>query len=154
MIPKKSTTELPTSAGRRGNAGSARRASGRLAAILCSVVAIAMVTGCAAELKRAPTPLDSSRVLQERPLLRLREQVQVSPESGYARTVPAPSEWRYAGTTPQGDVYRPIGRVFTIEGANAHEAYLVVAGGELVGFFLPGEGAFAPLTARVRLFID
>jgi hypothetical protein len=51
------------------------------------------------------------------------------------------------GRTSEGDVYKPVGRVFTVEGAHIHEAYLVLVGNRLVGFYLPVERAFAPAPA-------
>jgi len=33
-----------------------------------------------------------------------------------------------------------------VEGAHVHEAYLVVAGDRLVGFYLPVEKAYSPAT--------
>ncbi|WP_254700423.1 hypothetical protein [Trinickia violacea] len=69
--------------------------------------------------------------------------------SGYERRIAAQSRWRSAGTLPQGQVLRPVGTVFTIEGRQVHEAWLVVAGEELVGFYLPGESHFSPLDKPV-----
>ena len=43
------------------------------------------------------------------------------------------------------DVVILLGTVFTIEGANMHEAYLVLREGRVVGFYLPGERAFSAL---------
>ena len=40
---------------------------------------------------------------------------------------------------------------FTVEGANVHEAYLVLSGNVLVGFFLPVEGAFVDAKPTVVL---
>jgi hypothetical protein len=41
--------------------------------------------------------------------------------------------------------------VFTIEGANTHEANLVVRDNRIVGFYLPAERAFAPLEPATRI---
>jgi len=109
--------------------------------------------GCAAELARAPvafTPVASG----EPRTLRVRETVSVTPSTGYTRVIKAGSTWRLAGSLPQGEVYRPVGDVFTVEGAHVHEAYLVVARGKVVGFYLSGEGAFAPLPDGVLLPTD
>jgi hypothetical protein len=48
-------------------------------------------------------------------------------------------------------VYRPIGIAFAIEGKQVHEAYLVVSGSTLRGFYLPGESAYSPLAAEIQL---
>jgi hypothetical protein len=83
--------------------------------------------------------------------VRLARTVAVTPITGYTKSVKAGSMWQRVGVVPQGVVYRPVGDVFAIEGANMHEAYLVVAEGDLVGFYLPGEAAFSPLPERVPL---
>ena len=59
--------------------------------------------------------------------------------------------WRYIGRIPNGSVYQAAQGVFTVEGANIHEAYLVVQGRRLVGFYLPVEQAFSPLKEEVEL---
>lgn len=71
--------------------------------------------------------------------------------TGYIRDVPARSQWRAAGSLPQGVVYRPLNTVFAIEGRHVHEAWLVVQAGALQGFYLPAEGNFSPLTPPASL---
>jgi hypothetical protein len=53
--------------------------------------------------------------------------------------------WRPVGEVQQGLVLQPVDTVFTIEGRQVHEAYLVVRENMLVGFFLPGESHFSAL---------
>lgn len=77
--------------------------------------------------------------------------VTLSLGTGYQRNIITGSRWERVGTVPQGDVYRPVGTVFTIEGANMHEAFLVVRDSKVVGFYLPGEGAFSTLDPPVML---
>lgn len=76
---------------------------------------------------------------------------EISLDSGYLRQLALGSRWTQVGTLSQGHVYRIVGGAFTVEGANVHEAWLVIAGGELVGFYLPVEKAFVHLSARARL---
>lgn len=72
----------------------------------------------------------------------------------YKHTLAKDSRWKKVGTVPQGDVYRPVGTVFTIEDSNMHEAYLVLTNTHaLVGFYLPGELSLSKLSAPVQLFI-
>ncbi len=109
------------------------------------------VVGCASELDRSPisyTPLPQAA---EPTTLRILGTVTLTPISGYSETLKAGSAWQRVGATPQGEVYRPSGDVFSVGGANRHEAYLVVSGPKIVGFYLPGEGAFAPLAQSVPL---
>nr|WP_265922567.1 hypothetical protein [Cupriavidus nantongensis] len=72
-------------------------------------------------------------------------------DTGYSRTLPDKSVWSKAGRVPQGDVYRPVGTIFTIEGRQVHEAYLIIHNQTLVGFYLPGEQNYSPLSAAVPL---
>jgi hypothetical protein len=46
------------------------------------------------------------------------------------------------GHIQQGDVYRPRDTVFSVEGTNVHEAYLVLSGEKLVGYYLPAEHSY------------
>jgi hypothetical protein len=57
------------------------------------------------------------------------------------------------GSIAQGQVFRSVDSVLTIEGRQVHEAYLVISGGALLGFYLPGESNYAALEAPVPLFI-
>lgn len=72
-------------------------------------------------------------------------------DTGYSRTLAAKSVWKSVGHVPQGAVYRPVGTIFTIEGRQVHEAYLVLKDKKLVGFYLPGEQSYSPLSAAVPL---
>lgn len=74
--------------------------------------------------------------------------------TGYGRTLKAGSAWRQVGAVPQGEVYRPVGDVFTLEGSNIHEAYLVLRADTLVGFYLPAEQGFSPLQSPVSLHFN
>jgi len=117
--------------------------------LLGALLLAATLGGCAAEVQRASTSFEPPQSGQQQRQLRVRDAVTVTLGTGYSRSISG--NWGYAGSTPQGEVYRPVDRVFTIEGANTHEAYLVMNSGKLVGFYLPGEGAFAPLPAPVPL---
>ena len=75
-------------------------------------------------------------------------------DSGYERTIKAGTEFVPAGTVKQGMVLKPTNTIFTIEGAHMHEAYPVVDNGRIVGFYLPVERAFSPLSQPVNLSIQ
>jgi hypothetical protein len=72
-------------------------------------------------------------------------------DTGYSRTLADKSVWSRIGRMPQGDIYRPVGTIFTIEGRQVHEAYLVIRDKTLVGFYLPGEQNYSPLSTAVPL---
>jgi hypothetical protein len=109
---------------------------------VATLTAVALVA-CAPEVSRHSTsftpltdpPAETIEVLQD-------QKVSVGP--GYDRVIGRGTPWTRIGRCADGDVYRPVGRVFTVEGAHIHEAYLVLAGDRLVGFYLPVERAFAP----------
>lgn len=120
-------------------------ASGRA---VCAIGLAAMLAACAAPVRvtpaalaMLPSPVADIVIGRDLPILL---------STGYTRTLPAGTRWRAVGSVPQGTVYRPLDTVFVIEGRNFHEAYLVVRGDELHGFYLPGERNFSPLSP-VRL---
>ena len=85
--------------------------------------------------------------------IRLQSPLAIRLSSGYVRTLPANSVWRQAGRVAHGEVYRPVDSVLTIEGRQVHEAYLVVSGTMLMGFYLPGESNYSPLLPAVPLHL-
>lgn len=99
----------------------------------------------------APTQLQQSAEPMRAPDVQLPAAVVIQLSTGYTRTLPAQSRWRLSGRLPQGDVYRPVDTVFSIEGRQVHEAYLVVQQDKLVGFYLPGESRFSPLEPPINL---
>lgn len=74
--------------------------------------------------------------------------------SNYERAIEKDSTWIKVGSVTQGDVYRRAGDVFTVEGRNVHEAYLVVANNTLIGFYLPYEKAFVKSLQSPIIFRD
>lgn len=77
--------------------------------------------------------------------------VELQLNTGYQRSLKQGSRWLNVGRVPQGDVYKPYMDVFTVEGAHIHEAYLVVDGSQLVGFYLPAERSYSHLGHKVPL---
>ena len=73
---------------------------------------------------------------------------------GYARTLFKGTRWDLIGTIPEGGVYKPKDQVLTVECSHVHEAYLVVSGGALIGFYLPVEKGFVPISPTIKLPID
>jgi len=130
--------------------GRRKEACVRIAACAFVCVAIGVIAGCATAVVSepvayAPWPASPVRVAT------LASAVHVPLATGYARELAAGSRWRRVGRVPQGDVYRPVDTVFTIEGRQVHEAYLVVSGRSLVGFYLPGEARYSALPAPVTI---
>ena len=82
---------------------------------------------------------------------RLMQAAEVALTTGYSTTLRANTTWQLVGTLTQGEVYRTRDQVVTLEGAHIHEAYIVVDQGVLVGFYLPVERTFSPVTPGKRL---
>lgn len=115
----------------------------------CAIVALAAFMGaCASEVHRhpvemAPASPDSGTRYRSTAALEFRL------ATGYTRTIPANTDFAAIGRVASGLVLKPTQTVLTIEGAHVHEAYAVFADGHLVGFYLPVERAYSPLTTPV-----
>lgn len=123
-----------------------RRTGG--AAVLC--VAAILAAGCASEVRRQPVELAIGQPEQGRRFVTTLT-VEARPESGYPRTIGAGTEFVVVGRVVQGLVLKPTQTVLTIEGAHMHEAYAVHRDGQLVGFYLPVERAYAALPLPVSM---
>ncbi len=110
----------------------------RSARMLLIVASLIVTLGCARDLRREPTEMTALDASEIR-VIRVAEAVTVSLDSGYSRSIAAGSQWRSVGQISMGTVFKPVGQVFSIEGAHVHEAYLVLQGNNLVAFYLPGE---------------
>lgn len=120
---------------------------GRRAA--CTLMVAVLLAACAARVPVAPatlTPLAAAA-----PDIVVAAKVPIHLTTGYERVLASGSRWRAVGSLPQGTVYRPIGTVFAIEGRDVHEAYLVVRGDSLQGFFLPAEDRYSALPSPVAI---
>lgn len=110
-----------------------------------------VLTGCAAAIDQSGprdvvklSATENQRIIFER-----NENILL--ESGYERTIRQGTTWHLVGRISEGDVFRPVDTVFTIEGRDNHEAYLVLRGSELQGFYLPTEETFSPMTIKIKL---
>lgn len=118
---------------------------------LCAAVAV-LASACATSVVTTPTAFVAAAATNDIVLTR---QVEVRLPTSYTRVLAEGSRWRKVGTVPQGQVFRAVDTVFTIEGRHVHEAYLVIAQPSLmlVGFYLPGESTFSTLSAPVPLTV-
>jgi hypothetical protein len=82
---------------------------------------------------------------------RLTEPVKVSIGTGFATRLNGGTVWREVGRVDAGTVFTTRDQIVTVEASNIHEARLVVAGGALVGFFLPVEKTFVSVVPSVPL---
>lgn len=116
-----------------------------------SIVAVVSMAACAPMIPASPAHLALSQPSTVTNRIQFQSEVSIKLDTGYTRTLRDKSIWSRIGQVPQGDVYRPVGTVFTIEGRQVHEAYLVVKDRQLVGFYLPGEDQYSPLSTAVPL---
>ncbi len=120
------------------------------------IVALSVLgfAACAPEVVRRPTQLTPTA---EGPggTIEILEDASITVGPGYQRVIRRGSVWTRIGRSGEGEVYKPVDRVFTVEGAQVHEAYLVLEGNRVVGFYLPVERAFsaAPAGSDTRLSI-
>jgi hypothetical protein len=84
----------------------------------------------------------------------LAEDVKVTLDTGYSRKLKAGTRWQCIGEIEQGEVYHTDDQILTVEGSNIYEASIVVANGQLVGFYLPANRTFSPLASKKLLPID
>jgi len=120
---------------------------------LLAVMACFALSSCAPMVTTAPAKIDLPAQSQAARQIRVLKAAQVTLDTGYQREIALNSIWRYAGNVPQGQVFRPVQTIFTIEGRQVHEAYLVISDATLVGFYLPGESNYSALSTHVALTI-
>lgn len=104
-----------------------------------------LVSGCATVAKQQVVlqPAQSSETVLTK------HAIAINLDTGADRKIKADSKWTYIGKINKGKVYKPVDDVFSIEGTQQYEAYLVISGGKIVGFYLPASSNFSPLTQQV-----
>ncbi len=118
------------------------------------LVIVLLVAGCAfdvVQLKQQPavfTPATDS------PSFVLAKQTEVRLGTGFPTLLKAHSTWSQVGAIDQGKVYATKDQVVKVEASNIHEARIVVANQSLVGFYLPVEKTFCPLSKPIPLVIE
>lgn len=80
--------------------------------------------------------------------------VDIKLSTGYSRTLRQGTVWLNVGSVAGGDVYQPRDTVFSVEGTNVHEAYLVLSDGRLVGYYLPAENSFVAQTPAIPISLQ
>jgi hypothetical protein len=117
----------------------------RLGLVLMSSLALACPDVIRNKVVYTPLPGDDA------PMITVKEHMRVVGQAGDGQHLPAGSKWKRVGSIEAGEVYKRADGPFIVESQNAHEAYLVVTNGRIVGFYLPGESAFAPVSQAVPL---
>lgn len=111
---------------------------------VAAVCVLALLSACAS-VAQVPAQLQTMGAGAPSAVRTLHSRLDIELDTGYSRSIAAGSQWRQVGSIEQGAVYQPHQNVFTLEGANIHEAYLVVDKDKLVGFYLPAERGFSTL---------
>jgi len=106
------------------------------------------LAACAAEVVRHPSPLAGHAASAQRTHV-LDNAVALRLDSRYVRHLAPGTEFVEIGTLREGRVLKPLNTTLTVEGKHMHEAFVVVRDDRLVGFYLPAEQSFAPLSQTV-----
>jgi hypothetical protein len=116
------------------------------------VAAGVVLGGCAPAVMQEPAgELQPAATQRE---FRVLEETAVSLSTGYKTRIKPRTTWRLVGSIVQGDVYKSADQVLAVEGKDVHEAYLVLVGDELIGFYLPVERTIAPVSPAKQLRIE
>ena len=112
------------------------------------------LAGCAFDIARVDQkPATFTPANDGRSLLLLKE-VTASFGTGFPTTLRANTTWRHMGATDKGEVYSTQDQIVKVEASNIYEAYIVVSGHVLAGFYLPVEKTFVPLDPSIPLQIE
>jgi hypothetical protein len=118
--------------------------------LICALLAL---SGCASDVVRSPVEFSALPAPQQKRYV-ASQAASIRLDSGYERSISAGTEFLEIGRIRQGSILKPTNTTFTIEGAHMHEAYPVLSNQRIVGFYLPVERAFSPLSQTTSLFID
>jgi hypothetical protein len=120
--------------------------------LLTTVVACAGMAGCAFDLAHvdySSTMLSPSAEVQRTVVMET--QVSVKTPCMHTRILKAGSTWQLVGSIQEGEVYKPLDQVLTVECSNIYEAYLVLTDRTLIGFYLPVEKGFVAIKKPLQL---
>ncbi len=81
----------------------------------------------------------------------LLQEVKARLGTGFPTHLKSGTVWRRVGEIDAGQVYSTDDQIVKVEASNIHEARIVVSGGRLVGFYLPVEKTYAPLSPPLTL---
>jgi hypothetical protein len=123
--------------------------------LLALLVVFSLFFSCAFDVvrvKQEPARFETSASVQD--AWTLTRDVEISLDTGYNRKLKAGTRWECIGKIEKGDVYQTKDQILTVEGSNIYEACIVVSEGQLVGFYLPANQTFSPLSSKESLPIE
>jgi hypothetical protein len=123
--------------------------------LLILLLVFGLFLGCAFDVvhvKQEPAKFEQGTASEDS--WKLSEDVEISLDTGYKRKLKAGTRWECIGKIENGDVYQTKDQILTVEGSNIYEACIVVSEGRLVGFYLPANQTFSPLSSKKSLPIE
>jgi hypothetical protein len=108
--------------------------------------------GCAfdiAHVRYQPAQLSAQQDLDK--FIIFKNDVSINDAGCYERILRKNTKWQMIGSIREGNVFKSLNQVLTLECSNVHEAYLVVLDNRLVGFYLPVEKGFVKLIDQILL---
>ena len=110
-------------------------------------ILILILNACAfdlAHVKQIPTQIESTQLSKSS--FELLDEVNISLYGGYSRKLKKGTIWHYVGTISYGDIFKTDDQILTVEASNIYEAYIVITSSKIVGFYLPVEKTFSPVS--------
>ena len=84
----------------------------------------------------------------------LHRNVTLHVSSGFSTLLKTGTRWTQVGRIAQGDVFRTKDQIVQVEASNVYEAYVVLNGNNIVGFYLPVERTFTAASPPVVIELD
>ena len=120
--------------------------------VLTVCFCIILLSGCAFDLVHVKqTPIQLTSIQNLKKSWKLVDEVKVRLDTGYSRKLKGGTKWDYVGNIEYGDVYKTKDQIVTVEGSNIFEAYIVVSDDNIVGFYLPVENTYSPLSSPKKI---
>lgn len=124
----------------------------KIFSLLLALLAIITFSGCAFDIVHVDqVPVQYEQESTKKPSFELKDEVNINLGTGYSRKLNKGTQWHYVNSITYGDIFKTKDQILTIEGSNIFEAFIVVSQKQLVGFFLPVEETYSPLSITIKL---
>ncbi len=119
----------------------------KICSLLLSVFLTFTFSGCAFDIVHIDqVPVQYENASAKEPSFELKDEVNIYLGTGYSRKLTKGTKWHYVNTISHGDIFKTTDQILTIEGSNIFEAFIVISEKQLVGFYLPVEETYSPLS--------
>ena len=118
--------------------------------VVCLFLAL-VLQGCITLIPQRETRYETSSVAIKD--IELAQDVNCELPTGQKHVLAKGSRWQPYGRTLEGTVYKPTNHTLKIADVEEYTAYLVISGAELLGFFLPDNRSFAPLSHTQQIVL-